>query len=88
MFKNVYALQKHYIPSEIYALRGDIMCCDKCKKLGGGLLLVFGILFLLQNLNVWSFWNIQPWTVLFVLGGLSMFCTSCCPMCQAEKKKK
>jgi hypothetical protein len=64
------------------------MCCEKCKKLGGALLLVFGILFLLRDLNVWNFWNIQAWTVLFIMAGLCAFGTCCCPMCQAEAKKR
>jgi hypothetical protein len=64
------------------------MCCDKCKKLGGALLLILGILFLLRDLNVWNFWNIQWWTVVFVLAGLCAIGTCCCPECKAEVKKK
>jgi hypothetical protein len=64
------------------------MCCDKCKKLCAVLLLVFGILFLLRDLNVWNFWNIQWWTVVFVLAGLGTFGTCCCPECKKAAKKK
>ncbi|MBN1386199.1 hypothetical protein JW968_04480 [Candidatus Woesearchaeota archaeon] len=66
------------------------MCCEKCAKLGGWLLLIFGVLFLLVDLGVWSMWGIRWWTVAFVLAGLAMLGTSCCPMCnpKADKKKK
>jgi len=64
------------------------MCCDKCKGMCGALLLIFGILFLLRDLNVWNFWNIQAWTIIFVLVGCGMLCASRCPECKAEKKKK
>ncbi|MBU1201789.1 MAG: hypothetical protein KJ583_04530 [Nanoarchaeota archaeon] len=63
------------------------MCCEKCNKMTGMLVLAFGILFLLRDLNVWNFWNIQWWTVAFLVGGLIVVCTSCCPMCKTDKKK-
>jgi hypothetical protein len=34
-------------------------------------LVVFGVLFLLQNLGVWNFWNIQWYTTLFLLFGIA-----------------
>ncbi|MFH1174284.1 MAG: hypothetical protein V1725_04070 [archaeon] len=64
------------------------MCCEKCSKMGGLLFFLFGIIFLLQNLNVWNFWGIQWYTVLFVLMGLGMICMASCKECQTPKKKK
>ncbi len=57
--------------------------CGKCMKIGGAVFLVLGVLFLLRDLGVWNFWNIQWWTVLFLLVGLIKFkgCKDC------EKKK-
>jgi predicted ferric reductase len=57
-------------------------------KMGGVVLLVLGILFLLRDLNVWNFWNIQWWTVVFIMVGLFKICISCCPECKIEAKKK
>jgi uncharacterized membrane protein len=57
------------------------MMCKKCGKIGGLLFLIFGILFLLVDLNVWNFWGLQWWTVLFILLGLGMMCSGCCPDC-------
>ncbi|MBI5881443.1 hypothetical protein HZB90_04905 [archaeon] len=56
--------------------------------MGGVVLLVLGILFLLRDLNVWNFWNIQWWTVVFIMIGLFKICISCCPECKIEAKKK
>lgn len=36
----------------------------------GVILLIVGILFLLVDLGKWNFWNIQWWTVLFLLWGI------------------
>ncbi len=58
-----------------------------CKKVLGILLVVFGILFLLQNLNVWAFWGIQWYTVAFVLIGVKMMC-KCKECCEMPMKKK
>jgi hypothetical protein len=43
-------------------------CCG--HKWVAIVVLVVGILFLLRDLNVWNFFNIQWFTVLFVLFGL------------------
>ncbi len=42
-----------------------------CHGPGWGLvLLILGILFLLQDLTIWSFWNLNWWTVLLIAFGL------------------
>jgi len=65
------------------------MCiCTKCRGIGGILFLIFGIILLLKDLNVWNFWGINWWTVLFVLLGLGMLATSGCKECNTEMKKK
>ena len=61
--------------------------CKHCMKLGGILLLVFGVLFLLRDFEVWNFWNIQWWTVLFILFGVMKLGSSSCPKCQGQEKK-
>lgn len=68
------------------------MCfCHKCSAFVGMLTIVFGLLFLLRDLNVWNFWNIQWWTAVFLLAGFGMFFSSGCPDCtgikQIKKKK-
>jgi hypothetical protein len=45
--------------------------------------LVFGAAFLLRDLNVWTFWNIQWYTVFFLLGGLTAAASSGCKDCKA-----
>ena len=61
----------------------DMCMCKKCGKMMGGLVLILGVLFLLRDLKVWEFWNIQWWTAVFILGGFGLLCTRCCPDCQA-----
>lgn len=52
--------------------------CDKCGKMGGLLLLLLGVAFLLVDLGVWDFWNINWWTVGFIyLGGTGLAMASC-----------
>jgi hypothetical protein len=66
-----------------------MMGCNKCKGTGGLLLLLAGILFLLVDLGIWSFWGIQWWTVLFILWGLGSFCmTKCSDCCGVEAPAK
>ena len=72
---------------------GDNMMnvCEKCSKIGSVVFLVLGVLFLLRDINVWDFWNIQWWTVLFILIGVVGLCKSSCKDCQSmmkEGKKK
>ena len=72
------------------------MCmCQKCGKGTGFILLAFGVLFLLDNLGIWEFWNIEWYTVAFVLAGLAYIgcnsckdCQSCCGSCEEKPKKK
>jgi hypothetical protein len=56
-------------------------CCHShphhCCKGFAVVLLVLGILFLLKDLQVWNFWGINWWTVLFLLFGIKM-CIICC----------
>jgi uncharacterized membrane protein len=54
----------------------------------GWLFLIFGVILLLQNLNVWNFWNIQWYTVLFVLMGVGGIASAGCKACQTARKKK
>ncbi len=67
------------------------MCmCKKCMLLCGLILLILGILFLLVDLKVWSFWGIQWWSALFVVFGVGLIASTKCPDCQSvrvEKKK-
>ena len=64
--------------------------CRKCMKMGGASLLVLGVLFLLQDLNIWDFWNISWWSALFVVMGIGSLGSANCPDCRAirEGKKK
>ena len=64
------------------------MLCDKCCKMCGVVVLVLGVLFLLQDLAVWNFWNISWYTAAFILVGLGGFCKTSCPSCKAMVKKK
>jgi membrane-bound ClpP family serine protease len=45
---------------------------DKCcmSKSWGIIVLILGILFLLQDLNVITFWTVGPWTIVFLVVGL------------------
>jgi|TARA_B100001964_G_C14151532_1_gene562293 hypothetical protein len=61
--------------------------CKKCKKICGVLLLIGGILFLLRDLGVWNFWNIQWWTFLFIVLGIGKVAGGKCPDCQAAAEK-
>lgn len=69
-----------------------MMCsCGKCTKLTGIIFLVVGILFLLKDFNVWSFWGISWWAALFVIVGIVTIAQAGCKDCQAicgmSKKK-
>ena len=67
--------------------------CRKCRLAMGVLVLALGVLFLLADLNVWNFWGIQWWSVVFLLAGLWKVCSQTCSDCQecsydAKPKKK
>lgn len=68
------------------------MCvCNKCIKIGGAVFLALGILFLLRDLGVWGFWNIQWWTALLIAVGVGHLASANCADCQAVRmggKKK
>lgn len=69
-----------------------MMGCKKCSKVTGVLFLVFGVLFLLRDLGVWDFWNVQWWTVLFLLAGLCglamCHCSDCCAVMDMKTPKR
>jgi len=50
--------------------------------------LVLGIVFLLRDLNIWDFWNIEWWTALFLAAGIGGLASAGCPDCQAVRKGK
>jgi membrane-bound ClpP family serine protease len=62
--------------------------CKKCTKISALLLLVLGVLFLLVDLGMWSFFNIQWWTALFLLMGVIKLAHTYCPECNAVPGKK
>ncbi|MFH1396226.1 MAG: hypothetical protein ABIG93_02405 [archaeon] len=62
--------------------------CNRCRLLMGLVLLVLGILFLLRDLAIWDFWNVQWWTALILLMGLAHFRTHLCPECKKICKTK
>lgn len=65
------------------------MCIsDKCVKICGSVFLVLGILFLLRDLNMWDFWNIQWWTALFLVMGIGCLSSLTCPECKAIRTGK
>jgi len=65
-----------------------MMGCKKCMKMGGIIFLVLGLLFLLVDVGVWSFFGLQWWTILFLLFGLMTLGQNSCPDCQAMRDGK
>ena len=49
-----------------------------CNKYVGGVLVVLGVLFLLRDLDVWNFFNISWWTVMFLGMGICSLVHACC----------
>ena len=64
------------------------MCCEKCTKISGILLLVIGVLFLLKDIGVWTFWNLSWVTVLVLLAGLVGLASGGCPDCKEARSGK
>ena len=65
------------------------MCiCKKCMKIGGAVFLALGLLFLLEDLNVWDFWGVSWYTALFVAVGVGHLGSSHCPDCEAVRTGK
>ena len=62
--------------------------CNKCMKICSSMFLVLGIVFLLRDLNIWDFWNIEWWTALFLVAGIGGLASAGCPDCQAVRKGK
>ena len=71
-----------------------MMGCKKCSMICGVGLLILGILFILVDFGVWSFWNISWWSALLIWFGIGSWGMSKCANCQAirtgsvGKKKK
>ena len=65
-----------------------MMGCNKCSSMCGWTVLILGILFLLQDLGRWSFWNIKWWTIMFIVTGISYVAMSNCNSCQIGAVKK
>ncbi|MAF34578.1 hypothetical protein CMO91_01905 [Candidatus Woesearchaeota archaeon] len=59
--------------------------CEKCMKMCGTITLVLGILFLLRDLSIWHFWNIQWWTAAFLMMGLGKVGSQNCKACKSKK---
>jgi len=59
------------------AMKGEVCACPHHSWFAW-IFLIVGILYLLQDLAVISFWNWLSWyTVLFILLGLGMMCKCC-----------
>jgi len=56
--------------------------CQKCSAITAGLLLLAGLLFLLADIGVWSFWNLSWYTVLFIIVGITSIGMSSCKDCK------
>ena len=65
-----------------------MMGCDKCLKIGGVLFAVLGLLFLLQDLGIWAFWNISWYSALFVVIGVAHLGSSTCADCREIRTGK
>ncbi len=61
--------------------------CGKCKTITGALFLVAGVLYLLTDLGMISFWKFSWYTVLFLLMGIGGVASMKCKDCQALSKK-
>ncbi len=57
-------------------MKGDTCDCPHHKTFSW-IVLIIGILFLFRDLGWWDFWNLQWWTVAFLLVGFAAFCGCC-----------
>ncbi len=65
------------------------MCmCKKCMIICGGLFLALGVLFLLKDLNIWNFWNIQWYTAILIVVGVGHIASGKCPDCETARAGK
>ena len=62
--------------------------CRKCTMITAFLFLLAGLAFLLVDLGFWKFWNLQWWTVLFVVLGMTAMGNANCKDCQAMMSRK
>ena len=62
--------------------------CQKCTSVCGWLFLIVGVLFLLRDFGMWTFWNINWWTIVFLLWGLGGIAMSNCKACQTMREGK
>ncbi len=60
-------------------MKKEMGCNCPHHKFFGWLVLVVGVLYLLQDLKLISFWNINWWTVAFLVVGFGGMC-KCCGM--------
>jgi len=62
--------------------------CKKCMAVCGWLFLVVGVLLLLKDVGVWTFWNLDGITLLFLLMGVGSLAKRSCGDCMSMDKKK
>ncbi|MFH1455864.1 MAG: hypothetical protein ABIF40_02855 [archaeon] len=62
--------------------------CKGHKWAFGLLILALGVLFLLVDLGIWTFWGINWWTAIFLLMGLTAVSHGCCKECKDMCKPK
>ncbi|MFC1698273.1 hypothetical protein ACFL1H_08110 [Nanoarchaeota archaeon] len=62
--------------------------CGKCAGLMTFLILAIGVLFLLQDYEVITFFKISWYTVIFLLVAIGHIGYAVCPACQLQNKKK
>ena len=63
-----------------------MMMCKKCMGICGVSMLVLGVLFLLVDLKVWSFWGISWWSAVLILMGVGKLASKACPDCNAMRE--
>lgn len=55
--------------------------CNKCSKCCGWLVLIVGILYLIKDIWGLGFWNLEWYTVAFIIAGFAMIASGCCSKC-------